>query len=172
MVSESNWTLHHSSYLYHRPLDSVSSKWTTKGPPTQTARCPLTTKQGNQVVITSNSDYQTWRTYDQFCLTSIFVSVSTDTNLQLVGIQLAAEAWWKLPTLFDCQIHAKKGPLDEQWWYIEMAIKWWLINSRTCPIYTLGLLSSGPPDTICRSKIRFALASEMIGSLFVLLSRP
>lgn len=81
----------------------------TAPPPT------ITEKQGTATVDSPNPEFQQWRTYDQFYLACIYLAVSPDIGLQLVGLRTAAEAWSKLQNLYDSQTYAQREFLEQQW---------------------------------------------------------
>lgn len=55
---------------------------------------------------TSNTEYEHWQVHDQFCLTIILLSVSTEIRYQIISLNIVAKAWNKLKILFESQTHA------------------------------------------------------------------
>lgn len=78
---------------------------------------PVTTptKQGTDTVDVPNLDFLQWWTFDQFWLTCIYVAVTPEIGLQLIGLKTSAEAWSKLETIYDSQTYAQKEFLEQQW---------------------------------------------------------
>lgn len=63
----------------------------------------ITVKQEATDVESENPEFQQWQLLDRFCLTCIYVSITSEIGMQLVGIELVAAAWIKLKNLYDSQ---------------------------------------------------------------------